>query len=89
MEDVGNKMIYRDGFLIIIIDQHVVDADRLKWHEGDEGIEMLTLNEISDQINTEGVIYVWTELGLSGKIYQYGNYEEIGWCVHGKTKGYS
>lgn len=89
MEDVGGKVIYRDGFLMIINNDHIVDVDRLRWHEGDEGIEYLTLNEISGQINTSGIIYVWYELGLSGKIYQYGNYEEVGWCEHGTTKGYA
>ncbi|MET3657140.1 hypothetical protein MKY15_19460 [Sporosarcina sp. FSL K6-1540] len=73
MEDVGNTMIYRDGFLMIIINQHVIDINQLKLREGDEGIEMLTLNEISDQINRDEVIYAWAELGLSGKIYQHGN----------------
>ncbi|WP_399632518.1 hypothetical protein [Sporosarcina sp. SG10008] len=73
MEDVGNTMIYRDGFLMIIINQHVIDINQLKLREGDEGIEMLSLNEISDQINRDEVIYAWAELGLSGKIYQHGN----------------
>lgn len=89
MNDAGDKVIYKDGFLLIIINDRIIDGSRLKWRDDGSGIERLMLNEISDQIKTEGVIYVWTELGLSGKIYQYGNYEEIGWCEHGTTKGYS
>lgn len=88
MEDVGNTIISPEALRIIVNDRIIDNAD-LKWRIHEEQYEELTLNEISEQINTEGVIYVWTELGLSGKIYQYGNYEEIGWCEHGTTKGYS
>lgn len=88
MEDVGNTTVYPEALRIIVNDR-IIDHNNLKWRIHDEQYEELTLNEISEQINTVGVIYVWTEMGLSGKIYQYGNYEEVGWCLHGTTKGYS
>lgn len=49
----------------------------------------LTLNEISDQLKPAGLLYVIVEGGLSGVIYEYGNYTDIKWVVHGKTKGYA
>lgn len=53
----------------------------------------LTLKEISDQLISLGykpVFYVWHEMGMSGTIYRYGNYDEINyWTEHGKTKGYA
>lgn len=88
MEDVGGKVIDRDSFLMIIVGRTVIDEKQLNWREN-ESFGQLTLSEISEQINSEDVIYVWYELGLSGKIYQYGNYEEVGWCEHGTTKGYA
>ena len=54
----------------------------------------LTLKEIREQLLLKGykpVFYVCHEMGLSGTIYQYGNYggEADYWIEHGKTKGYA
>lgn len=88
MEEKGSTTIYNDGSLMIIVGRKIIDENRLKWRANDD-IGELTLNEISSQLNTREIIYVWYELGLSGKIYQYGNYEEGGWWEHGTTKGFA
>lgn len=52
----------------------------------------LTLGQISEQLNTverHGCIYVWIESPLYGAIYEYGNYGDGIWRLHGKTNGYA
>jgi hypothetical protein len=70
----------------------LVDTEELEWHDYDEDNGCLTLEEISTQLIEKGYqspFYVWTELGLSGKIYMYGNYEPPAWVEHGTTRGYA
>lgn len=74
----------------------LVSVSEIKWRttkgEDEVGIQVLTLDEISNQLNELGydrTYYVWVELGLSGKIYQYGNYDPPTWQEHGTTKGYA
>lgn len=71
----------------------LVDPDELIWHSDEmELVRYLTLEEIAQQLIAKGYSYpfhVWTELGLSGTIYMYGNYNPPTWVEHGKTKGYA
>ena len=74
----------------------LVDPLKLTWHimeftEVDKE-ERLTLKEISQQLLRLGyksVLYVWEETPLEGTIYQYGNYEDRSWVIHGTTKGFA
>lgn len=99
---VDETVIYRyDNFIRIIAGKDgkevIVDPDELKWPRYDGGqdvgvYESLTLKEISNQLIALGyhrVFYVWVELGLSGQIYQYGNYDPHEWAEHGTTRGYA
>ncbi|MCL2509193.1 MAG: hypothetical protein FWF05_08465 [Oscillospiraceae bacterium] len=77
----------------------VVPNTCLKWRnpcEDDNVYDLpmfLMLKEIGEQLFSLGyepVFYVWHEQGLSGKIYQYGNYQDDQrWVEHGVTKGYA
>lgn len=79
---------------------HVVDVDfnkyELKWREI-EGEEVLTLNEILEQVQDNYIletgetpfIRVIRESGLWGVIFEVGNYDDDQWIVHGITKGYA
>lgn len=53
----------------------------------------LTLKEISEQLlamNYKPVFYVCYEMGLSGKIYEYGNdTNDLHWREYGETRGYA
>lgn len=80
-------------------EQVIVPCKDLKWRNPyDDGDDydlplFLTLKEIEEQLfemNYKPVFYVWYELGLSGKIYQYGDYaDDLRWIEHGIIKGYA
>lgn len=90
MKDIGNTTIDIYGDLVkIIVNDIIIDNSSLKWRETELGETELTLNEISKQLNVEGVIYVWVEGGLKGKIYQFNNYADGKWYEHGTTKGFA
>lgn len=94
--DIAQKEIHLHSDSVRIIahkgaKEVFVDIDKLTWREEEEG-QLLTLGEISTQLNQLGyerVYYVWIEMGLSGVIYQYGNYEPPSWQEHGKTRGFA
>lgn len=90
MENLGELTIDLMGYSTrIIVNDKIIDNESLIWkHESNGGIE-LTLNQIAEQINTPGIIYVWIESGLSGEIYMYGNYNNKKWNKHGTTKGFA
>lgn len=89
MKDVGETVV-NDTFedVRIIVGDRIIDNDELEWREIEDGGRELTLNEIYNQIRTP-LIYVWVETGLSGTIYECGNYEDGKWYEHGTTKGYA
>lgn len=90
MENIGEVTIdLMEHSVKIIVDDKIIDKDTLKWRHESNGSIVLTLNEISEQINTEDIIYVWIESGLSGAIYMFGNYEDKMWCKHGTTRGFA
>ncbi|AYC29657.1 hypothetical protein [Paenisporosarcina cavernae] len=73
----------------IIVNNQIINNATLKWNKEGCGQGFLTLDGIAKQINTVDVIYVWCELGLSGKIYIYNNYDDEKWYLHGTTRGYA
>jgi hypothetical protein len=99
MEDIKDTVIYWPSVYVLANSKDdetknvLVDLDELKWYKDEEGFEeSITLEEISKQLQTlgyKGVYRVWTEMGLSGRIYQYGNYDPPVWEEHGTTKGYA
>ena len=76
----------------------------LKWREEEPGLEVLTLDEILEQITKKDYknykrykllgkvpfIRVNYESGMWGVIFEVGQYLDAGkqWYVHGVTKGY-
>lgn len=90
MDNIGETTIDLMAYSTrIIVDNEIIDNEKLQWRtESNGGIE-LTLNEIAQQINTPGTIYVWIELGLRGEIFLYNNYDDGKWYEHGTTKGYA
>ena len=96
MKNISQTVIYRDGVSLTIIahktlDKVLVKSDELTWNHDDESGKYLTLDEISDQLIGLGydfTFYVWKEIGLRGKIYQFGNHG-LFWEEHGETKGYA
>ncbi|MCP6683201.1 hypothetical protein [Bacillus nakamurai] len=93
MKDFSGVTIDLHGSMIrIIAGNLIVPNSALKWdREDDQDLGRLTLSQISDQLKNLGaspVFYVWTELGLSGAIYIYGNHGEF-WEEHGTTKGFA
>lgn len=90
MKDMGKVTIDMYGYDVkIIVNDRIIDNSSLKWRETELGETELTLDEISKQLNVEGVIYVWVEGGLKGTIYQYNNYCDGKWYEHGTTKGFA
>lgn len=96
-EDISETVICipEESVMIIAHDEGdkpvVVDVRELRWRPGDGVRAWLTLRDIQRQLMRRGyhtVYYVWTELGLSGEIYQYGN-NGPHWELHGKTRGYA
>ena len=77
----------------------IVPHDALKWrnpYEDGDDYDLplfLRLKEISEQLlamHYQPVFYVWYEMGLSGKIYEYGNHpSDPHWREHGETKGFA
>lgn len=94
-----NREIVHDGICsnvtILLGDKNRLDNSLLKWHkEGKDEFRdsYLSLQEIYEQIKAmgyQGVIYVWEDTPLEGRIYMCGNYEEGQWILHGKTSGYA
>ena len=99
--NVNDEVIYRDHVHLILVTNlneskpkmTIIDEDQLKWNDEDSIAPHLSLQEISDQLvacGYTGVFYVWTEIGVRGRIYQYGNYKPYDfWVEHGRTKGYA
>lgn len=101
----NDAVIYQDNSCdnvkIFNSDMTVFSTDKFQWNlfEDEQEAECfggyLTLEDISGQIKKLlkseyiGVIYVWVESPLYGVIYQYGNYNDGMWRVHGKTNGYA
>lgn len=95
--------IMDEGVTIIAYNENyqkvIVRESDLNWRnpfkeEDDYDIPLfLTLKEISEQLlamKYKSVFYVWYEMGLSGKIYQYGNYSDCPyWMEYGETIGYA
>ena len=96
LDNLSNTKIYRLEISLRIIahkgmKEILVNPDELTWNYDEEIGEYLTLQEISEQLISLGydiVFYVWVELGLSGKIYQFGNHGMF-WELHGETQGYA
>jgi hypothetical protein len=73
------------------------DDKKLKWRGIDDYNEVLTLNEIFEQVIEEYAerhipcIRVIYESAMWGVIFEVGNYSDMGkqWIVHGITKGYA
>lgn len=80
-----NTVIYQDEAMIYLIGIHATLND-LKWHD-DGDIAYLTLKEIHQQLPYP--IRIICESGLDGKIYEFGNYNDGKWRLHGITKGYA
>jgi hypothetical protein len=71
-------------------------TDRLDWRhipaedEGDTAMEVLSLDEIAEQMKGSGVlITVIYERATGGVIYQYGNYCDGNWYKIGELAGYA
>lgn len=77
--EIGS-MIYTIGINIIIND--------LKWNSNEYVGGILTLKEINEQTNYKKIRVIQDD-GLSGIIYEYGNYNDGKWRVYGITKGYA
>jgi hypothetical protein len=97
MEEIKDTVIYWPAVRIIAhppkeeLKEVLVDIEILKW-KNHEGYPYITLLEISKQLKKLGYqspYYVWAEMGLSGEIYMYGNYNPPEWVEHGKTRGYA
>ena len=96
MDKLSSIQIYRSMSSVRIIAHRgmrevLVHPNELNWKYDDDVGEYLTLEEIADQLLSKGydiVFYVWVELGLSGKIYQFGNHGMF-WELHGETQGYA
>lgn len=83
-----NTIIFETNCTILsIIPTAIIHNKELKWHKAEENY--LTLKEIKEQLN--GLfIRVISDSGLSGCIYEYGNYpSEKYWRLYGITKGYA
>ncbi|MEO3947657.1 hypothetical protein [Gorillibacterium sp. CAU 1737] len=97
MSDLSGTFVYWPSVRIIAhpsakddLKEVLVDINKLEWNEDD--FPFLSLSEIGTQLEKMGYthpFYVWSELGLSGRIYQYGNYDPPTWEHHGTTKGYA
>lgn len=76
---------------------HSIDPSKLAWRleEEDERGEVLTLQEIGDQVKKlvggyMPPLYVWWDSPLEGEIYQTGNYPgDDSWILLGTTRGYA
>lgn len=88
---IDSTTVYKGGF------GHLVNiTDQLTWHRdsdhiGEYGmeIEFLELHEISDQINTMGMVTVIEEDPMTTKIFQWGNYPGDNWICLGSVQGYA
>lgn len=84
-----NIVIHKIGSMIYYLGIDVI-VDNLIWNkDGEEGYdEYLALKEIADQLNGAPVRVIM-DYGLSGKIYEYGNYNDGKWRLYGITKGFA
>ena len=83
-----NTIIYEEECTILTIGvKAIIHNKELKWNKGDY-TDYLTLKEIKEQLNGLPVRVI-NDSGLSGKIYEYGNYREDNWYLYGITKGYA
>lgn len=63
---------------------------KLEWRDINEyNGGYLTLREIAEQCNTVGTLKVIYESALWGVIFEYNNYADRKWRVHGITRGYA
>lgn len=90
MRDIGETIIdCRNCNVRIIVNEAIISNDLLDWKDIDNYCLELTLNEIAQQVNTPGTIYVWEESGLEGRIYLFNNQGDRKWHKHGKTRGFA
>ena len=90
-DGIGSTTVYKGGF------GHLINiTDQLAWHKdfehtGEYGmeIEFLELHEISDQINTIGMVTVIEEDPMKTNIFQWGNYLGGNWINLGSVQGYA
>ena len=90
-DGIDSTTVYKGGF------GHLVNiTDQLTWHKDSEHvgeygmeIEFLELHEISDQINTMGMITVIEEDPMKTNIFQWGNYPGDSWINLGSVQGYA
>ena len=90
-DGIYSTSVYKGGF-----NNLVNVTDKLMWHKdsdhvGEYGmeIEFLELHEISEQVNTSGIITVIENGPLRTKILQWGNYSDQGWVCLGEVQGYA
>ena len=88
---VDSCAVYAGG-----LDRLVHINNELEWHTDTEHIaeygmevEYLELHEISEQIQTRGLITVIVNSPMRSKIFQYGNYPDAGWVYLGEVQGYA
>ena len=82
-----NIVIHKIGSMIYYLGIDAI-VDNLIWNEEKEWGGYLTLKEISEQLNGASVRVIM-DYGLSGKIYEYGNYNDGKWRLYGITKGFA
>lgn len=90
-DGISTTTVYKGGF------GHLVNiTDQLAWHKDSEHIgeygmeiEFLELHEISDQINSMGIVTVIEEGPMKTNIFQWGNYPGDNWINLGSVMGYA
>jgi len=80
-----NTTIYKIGSMIYYIGSNRIVED-LAWNKSELG-DYLTLKEIQEQVDFP--VRVISDNGLSGEIYEYGNYNDGKWYLYGITKSYA
>lgn len=90
-DGINATTVYKGGFgrLINITDQLTWHKDSDHIEEYGMEIEFLEMHEISDQINSMGMVTVIEEGPMKTKIFQYGNYPGVGWIYLGEIQGYA
>ena len=68
-----------------VVSESLVALHDLQWRRLKNGSICLTLQEIIEQLNPKGVVYVWVDSPLRGEIFMYDGR----WQEHGDTKGYA
>ena len=85
-----NLLLDELGTTVIKISLPLSKIVKLEWKDTNEyNGGYLTLKEIAEQCNTLGTIKVIYESALWGVIFEYNNYADKKWRVHGITRGYA